>query len=141
MPRLIFVNKLDRMGADPEKAIREARDRLDLNAAAIQVNIGVENGLEGIINLINMKAYYFDGPSGEKVREEEIPADLLDFCKEKKNDLIGALAECDESMEEHYLEENIDIPEDELKACIRKYTISEEFAPVLMGSAFKNKGV
>jgi elongation factor G len=65
VPRLIFVNKLDRMGADPWKSISDARDRLDLNAAAVQVNIGVENGLEGVVNLVNMKAYYFDGDSGE----------------------------------------------------------------------------
>lgn len=110
VPRLIFINKLDRMGADPWKAIADARDRLSLNAAAVQVNIGVENGLNGIVNLINMKAYYFDGDSGERVREEEIPADMKDFCDEKKQELISALAELDESMEEYFLEENFDIP-------------------------------
>lgn len=141
VPRLIFVNKLDRMGADPWKAITEARERLSLNAAAIQVNIGVENGLEGVCNLIDMKAYYFDGASGEVVRQEEIPESLKEICREKKTELIGALAEVDEQMEEYYLDENIDIPVDELKKCIRKYTVSNEFVPVLMGSAFKNKGV
>jgi len=71
-----------------------------------------------------MKAYYFDGQSGEVVRQEEIPADLKDFCVEKKSELIGTLAEIDEKMEEYFLEENIDVPVDELKACIRKHTIS-----------------
>jgi elongation factor G len=96
------------------------RDRLNINAAAVQVNIGVENGLNGIVDLVKMKAYYFDGESGQHVREEEIPADLLEFCKQKKAILIEALAEQDEKMEEYFLEETIDVPEDELKAAIRK---------------------
>lgn len=141
VPRLVFINKLDRMGADPWNAITQVRERLGINAASIQVNIGVENGLNGICDLVTMKAFYFDGPNGEVLREEEIPADLLDLCKEKKMELIAQLAECDEQMEEHFLEENIDVPVDELKACIRKNTISLDFAPVFMGSAFKNKGV
>jgi len=88
-----------------------------------------------------MKAYYFDGSSGEIIRKEEIPEKLVDFCKEKKMDLISALAENDEKMEEYYLEENIDIPDAEIKECIRRLTIKLEFCPVFMGSAFKNKGV
>lgn len=141
VPRLVFINKLDRMGADPWNAINQVRDRLGVHSAAIQVNIGVENGLEGIVNLVNMKAYWFDGDSGEKIREGEIPAGLLALCKEKKLELIQSLAEIDEEMEGYFLEENIDVPIDVLKATIRKHTISLEFAPVLMGSAFKNKGV
>ena len=73
VPRIIFVNKLDRMGADPWMAIEGARDRLGLNCAAVQVNIGVENGLEGVVDLVKWKAVYFDGDSGEVVREEVIP--------------------------------------------------------------------
>lgn len=141
VPRLVFINKLDRMGADPWTAITGVRERLGINAAAVQVNIGVENGLNGICDLVKMKAFYFDGPNGEVLREEEIPADLLEFCKEKKLELIGQLAECDEKYEEYFLEENIDVPIDELKASIREKTIALEFAPVFMGSAFKNKGV
>ena len=78
VPRLIFVNKLDRMGADPEIAIIGARERLGLNAAAVQVNIGIENGLNGVVDLVTMKACYFDGDSGEVVREEEIPANMVE---------------------------------------------------------------
>jgi elongation factor G len=141
VPRLVFVNKLDRMGADPWAAVTGVRERLGLNASALQVNIGVENGLEGICNLINMKAYWFDGPSGVDIREGEIPADLLDLCKEKKLELIGCLAENDENMEEYFLMENIDVPIDEIKRSIRQQTIALKFAPVFMGSAFKNKGV
>ena len=142
VPRIIFVNKLDRMGADPEACVIGARDRLGLNAAAVQVNIGIENGLEGVVDLITWKACYFDGPNGETIREEEIPKDLVEKCVEKKLELLGCLAECgSEEMEEFYLEENIEVPEEELKAVIRKYTLSLDFCPVYLGSAYKNKGV
>lgn len=141
VPRLVFINKLDRMGADPWACVAGVRDRLSLNAAAVQVNIGVENGLSGIVNLITMKANYFDGASGEVIREEEIPADLMALCLDKKRELITQLAELDENMEEYFLEENFDVPVAELKAAIRKHTIALTFAPVFMGSAFKNKGV
>jgi elongation factor G len=142
VPRIIFVNKLDRLGADPWKAIEGARDRLGLNCAAVQINIGIENGLEGVVDLIKWKACYFDGESGEKVREEDIPQSLIALATEKKLELISCLAECgDEKMEEYFLEENIDVPIDELKACIRKNTIKLKFCPVFLGSAYKNKGV
>lgn len=105
------------------------------------MNIGIENGLEGIVDLVKMKAYWFDGENGEKVREGDVPKNLIEKCKEKKLELISQLAELDEKMEEYFLEENIDVPIDLLKECIRKHTIELNFAPVLMGSAFKNKGV
>lgn len=142
VPRIIFINKLDRMGADPWMAIEGARDRLGLNCAAVQINIGVENGLEGVVDLVRWKAAYFDGDSGEIVREVDIPEDLIEFATEKKLELLSCLAECgDEAMEEYYLDENINVPEEELKACIRKNTLSLEFSPVFLGSAYKNKGV
>ena len=120
VPRLIFVNKLDRMGADPWNAILQARERLGLNAAAVQVNIGVENGLKGVCDLVKWKAYYFDGDNGENIREEDIPEAMLDECKEKKLELIGQLAEFDESMEEYYMDENCDVPVEDLKRIIRE---------------------
>lgn len=141
VPRLVFINKLDRMGADPWSAIEGVRDRLGLNAAAVQVNIGIENGLEGIVDLVKMKAYWFDGENGEKIREGPIPDKLLETCKERKLELISQLAELDEKMEEYFLEENLDVPVEDLKESIRKHTIELTFAPVFMGSAFKNKGV
>lgn len=141
VPRLVFINKLDRMGADPWTAIEQVRERLGLQAAAVQVNIGVENGLNGVIDLIKMKACYFDGDNGETIREEEIPEDLKEIAIEKKLELIGTLAEFDEKMEEYYLDEQWDIPEDEMKVLIREQTINLNFCPVFMGSAFKNKGV
>ena len=130
------------MGADPWKSIEGARERLSLNCAAVQVNIGVENGLEGVVDLIKMKAYYFDGDNGELIREEPIPDNMIELATEKKLELISCLAECgDEQMEEYFLEETIDIPEDELKECIRRNTINLNFSPVFMGPAYKNKGV
>lgn len=142
VPRIIFINKLDRMGADPWAAIEGARDRLGLNCAAVQINIGVENGLEGVVDLIKWKAYYFDGDNGEFVREEPIPDKLIELATEKKLELISCLAECgEEQMEEYFLEEVIDIPEDEMKECIRRNTINLNFCPVFLGSAYKNKGV
>lgn len=120
VPRLVFINKLDRLGAEPWKAIEGVKDRLDLNAAAIQVNIGLENGLDGVVDLVEMKAIYFDGSEGQIVRKEEIPAGLMPIVKEKKLELIAALAENDPKMEEFFLEENIDIPTADLKKIIRE---------------------
>jgi elongation factor G len=81
VPRVIFINKLDRMGADPWICIDSIKDRLDIHCAAIQINIGVENGLQGVVDLIKMKACYFEGDNGENIIEKDIPADLVDFAK------------------------------------------------------------
>ena len=97
--------------------------------------------MDGVVDLIKMKACYFDGESGETVRYEEIPDNLKDFAIEKKLELLSVLADFEESMEEYFLEEKWDVPEQELKDCIRKHTINLNFSPVFMGSAFKNKGV
>jgi len=142
VPRIVFINKLDRMGADPWQAVVGARERLGLNCAAVQVNVGIENGLEGVVDLVKWKAYYFEGEKGEIVKEADVPPSLIQFAKEKKLELIGQLAECgEETMEEYFLEENTDVPEDELRECIRRNTINLKFSPVFMGSAYKNKGV
>ena len=130
------------MGADPWMAIDAARDRLGLNAAAVQVNIGIENGLEGVVDLVKWKAFYFDGDNGELVREADIPEGLIELATEKKLEMLSCLAECGaEEMEEYYLDENINVPEDVLKEVIRKHTINLSFSPVFLGSAYKNKGV
>lgn len=142
VPRIIFVNKLDRLGANPEMAIEGARSRLGLNAAAVQVNIGIENGLEGVIDLVKWKACYFDGEKGEVIRETDIPEDMLEQAKEKKLELLSCLAETgEEAMEEYFLDEKIDVPEEELREVIRRLTIELKFCPVFLGSAYKNKGV
>ena len=95
-----------------------------------------------MIDLVKWKACYFDGDNGETIRETEIPADMLDLAKEKKLELLSCLAECgEEAMEEYFLDENIDVPEAELKEVIRRLTIELKFCPVFLGSAYKNKGV
>ena len=141
VPRLVFINKLDRMGADPWFCIEGLRERLGLNAAPVQVNIGIENGLQGVVDLVKMKAIYFEGEKGETPVEREIPEDLIKMCKEKKLELISALAEHDPTIEEFYLNEDINVPIDVLKSSIRKLTVEQKFCPVFMGSAYKNKGV
>jgi elongation factor G len=88
-----------------------------------------------------MKAFYFEGESGDKLVEKDIPADLLNLAKEKKMELVAALGEIDPEIEEYYLNEDINVPVDKLKEAIRKNTINNKFCPVLMGSAYKNKGV
>ncbi len=123
VPRLIFINKLDRMGANPWTCIDGIRERLGLNCAAVQINIGIENGLQGVIDLIKWKTIYFEGDSGETPVEKEIPEDMLEISKEKKLELLGHLADHDQTIEEFYLNEDIGIPEDIIKKAIRKCTI------------------
>jgi elongation factor G len=140
VPRIVFINKLDRAGANPDKCVQQARDRLGIHCAAVQMPIGVENGLKGIIDLIDMKAIYYDGDNGEKVRNEEIPDNMLEKAKEKREELISSLAEVDEEIEELYLMEE-EIPVEKLNEAIRKRTLELSFSPVFMGSAYKNTGI
>lgn len=119
VPRIIFINKLDRMGADPWFCIEGLRERLGLNCSAVQVNIGIENGLQGVVDLVRMKALYFDGDKGQTVIEKEVPEDMMEICKEKKLELIAALAEHDQTIEEYYLNEDVNVPVDVLKKSIR----------------------
>ncbi len=138
VPRLCFVNKMDRTGANAYRVQAQVVEKLRLNAEFIQIPIGQEEKFEGIIDLVKMKAYYFDGDNGENTREEEIPAGYLEKAKEYRNKLLEALAMFSDSIAEKVLDEK-EIPEDEIKAVIRKATMTCEFAPVLIGSAFKIK--
>ncbi|CAI2358758.1 unnamed protein product [Moneuplotes crassus] len=140
VPRIIFINKLDRMGADPFKCIKQVRDRLNINCAAVQIPMGTENGLKGIIDLIEMEAVYFDGDNGESVRRESIPDSFKEEADDKREELISCLAELNEEIEELYLMEE-EIPKDLINSCIRENTINLKFAPVFMGSAYKNTGI
>ena len=140
IPRLVFINKLDRMGASPWFAIDAARDRLGIKCAAIQVPIGQDNDFVGLIDLIENKALYFEGSSGELIREDVIPEKYKEIATEKRSELIGILAEIDSSIEEIYLEEKEPTAE-QLHDAIRRQTISCNFCPVFMGAAYKNKGV
>lgn len=140
VPRIVFVNKMDKTGADFLYSVGTIHDRLQANAHPIQLPIGAEDVFEGVIDLVEMKAIYNEGSVGENLVEKEIPAEYQDQAEEYREKLIEAVAEFDEDFMEKYLGgEEITI--DELKAAIRKATLSVEFFPVVCGSAFKYKGV
>ncbi|WP_314396851.1 elongation factor G [uncultured Gemella sp.] len=140
VPRIVFVNKMDKTGADFLYSVGTIHDRLQANAHPIQLPIGAEDLFEGVIDLVEMKAIYNEGSVGENLVVKEIPADYQDQAEEYREKLIEAVAEFDENFMEKYLGgEEITI--DELKAVIRKATLSVEFFPVVCGSAFKYKGV
>ena len=140
VPRIVFVNKMDKTGADFLYSVGTIHDRLQANAHPIQLPIGAEDLFEGVIDLVEMKAIYNEGSVGENLVEKEIPAEYQDQAEEYREKLIEAVAEFDEDFMEKYLGgEEISI--DELKAAIRKATLSVEFFPVVCGSAFKYKGV
>lgn len=140
VPRLAFVNKLDRQGSNPWKVINSLRNELKLNAAAVQVPIGLEDQHVGTVDLIEMTGHEFMGPKGETVKEVDIPVELMDLVQEKKAELIEKLADVDDEIAELFLMEEMPSPE-QLKDAIRRQTIACDFVPVFMGSAFKNKGV
>ena len=140
VPRIVFVNKMDKTGADFLYSVGTIHDRLQANAHPIQLPIGAEDQFEGVIDLVEMKAIYNEGSVGENVVEKEIPAELQDQAEEYREKLIEAVAEFDEEFMEKYLGGE-EITVDELKDAIRKATLSVEFFPVVCGSAFKYKGV
>ncbi|HSX13697.1 MAG TPA: elongation factor G [Chlamydiales bacterium] len=145
VPRVAFVNKMDRTGADFFKAVKSMKDKLHANAIPVHCPIGAESAFKGMVDLITMKAYLFhDETMGAQYDIEEIPADLLDQCKKMRMELLEELATVDESNEEFMmkvLESPDTISEDEIHAAIRKGVIRMKFTPVLCGTAFKNKGV
>ncbi|KAL5706099.1 Elongation factor G-1 [Ranunculus cassubicifolius] len=140
VPRLAFINKLDRMGADPWKVLNQARSKLRHHSAAVQVPIGLEEDFEGLIDLVQLKAYYFHGPSGETIVASDIPADMEALVAEKRRELIETVSEVDDDLAEVFLGDEPISPSD-LEMAIRRATIAQKFVPVFMGSAFKNKGV
>ena len=140
VPRIVFANKMDKIGADFLYSVSTLHDRLQANAHPIQLPIGSEDDFRGIIDLIKMKAEIYTNDLGTDILEEDIPADYLDQAQEYREKLIEAVAETDEELMMKYLEGE-EITNEELKAGIRKATINVEFYPVLCGSAFKNKGV
>ena len=140
VPRIVFANKMDKIGADFLYSVSTLHDRLQANAHPIQLPIGSEDDFRGIIDLIKMKAEIYTNDLGTDIFEEDIPAEYLDQAQEYREKLVEAVAETDEDLMMKYLEGE-EITNDELKAAIRKATINVEFYPVLCGSAFKNKGV
>ena len=140
VPRIAFINKCDRTGANPERVTAQLQEKLGLNAHMMQVPIGLENDLVGVIDLVTMKALYFDGDNGEVVREDEIPAALQEKAKEKREELLEAVSMFSDELMEVMLEEG-EIDPELVRAAVRKGTLSLEFTPVFVGSAYKNKAV
>ena len=140
VPRICFVNKLDRTGANFERCVEMIRDRLGAVALPLQIPIGLEDSHEGVVDLVRMQAIYFKGDRGLEVIEEEIPSELQDAADTARESLIETLAEYDDAVMELFLDGE-EIPEDVLNAGIRNATITNQLAPVLCGSALKDKGV
>lgn len=141
VPRISFVNKMDRAGANPFRAVDQITHKLKLPAAAVQVPIGVEDGFKGVVDLIRMKAVYSEGLKGETVREsDEIPPEVRSLADEKRAKLIETLADVDDEIAEIFLDERIPSIQ-QIKAAIRRATISLKFTPVFMGSALSDKSV
>ncbi|MEW6163990.1 MAG: elongation factor G [Pseudomonadota bacterium] len=141
VPRLAFVNKMDRTGANFFKVHDQMRERLKANPIPIQVPIGAEDRFEGVVDLVKMKAVIWDDASqGTKFTYGDIPADLVETCKEWREKMLEAAAEASEDLMNKYLEEG-DLSEDEIKKALRQRTLAGEIVPMLCGSAFKNKGV
>ncbi|KAI8843858.1 P-loop containing nucleoside triphosphate hydrolase protein [Chytriomyces cf. hyalinus JEL632] len=140
VPRICFVNKMDRAGANPWRIIDQLRTKLKLNACAVQIPIGAEDKLEGVVDIVNMKAYYHEGAKGETIVTKDIPADLVEAATTRRQELIETIADVDEELGEMFLMEE-EPSNEQLAAAIRRATISLKFCPVFMGSAYHNKGV
>jgi len=139
VPRLAFVNKCDRSGANPYRVATELRDKLGLNAHLMQLPIGLEADFEGVVDLIRMKAIYFDGDNGEKIREEAIPEAMQQAARDKREELIEAASMFDDELLEAALEGNA--TEEMIHRAVRAGVLALELCPVFVGSAYKNKGV
>ena len=140
VPRICFVNKMDRVGADFFMSVKTLHDRLQANAVCIQVPMGAEDKFDGVIDLVAMRALRFEGEKGEKVVASEIPAEWHDLAQEYRHKLLEAVAEYDDDALAAYLDKN-DLPVPLLQRAIRKGTIAMKCFPVICGTAFKNKGV
>jgi elongation factor G len=139
VPRLAFINKLDRTGANPFKVIDQLREKLRHNAVAMQIPIGLENDHVGVVDLITMKAYYFEGSAGMDIKETEIPSELKELAAKKRVEMLDAVSLIDDELMEAMLEG--EPTEQQIKDAVRRGTISLKLTPVFMGSAYKNKGV
>jgi elongation factor G len=139
VPRIAFINKCDRSGANPDRVVNQLREKLGHNAVAMQVPIGLETDLQGLVDLVSMKAYNFDGANGENVRVGDIPAELKELAAQRREEMLDAVSMFSDELTEAILEEAV--TEDLIRDAVRKGTLSLELTPVFMGSAYKNKGV
>ncbi len=140
VPRIAFVNKCDRQGANPLRVCGQLREKLGLNAHMMELPIGLEDKLEGVIDLISMKAIYFDGPNGEELRYAEIPAHLVEDAKKYRQELLEEVANFDDALMEKILDGQ-EPEESEIIAAVREGTLTEQFVGVFLGSAHVNKGI
>ncbi|CAM9422944.1 unnamed protein product, partial [Choristocarpus tenellus] len=140
IPRVAFINKLDRMGSNPRRVIDDIRSQLKLNTAAVQLPIGLENSHKGVVDIVTGQAFTFSGAKGEVVEQIPVPDDMQEDLIQARAELVEVLADIDSEIGELYLMEE-EVDEAVLKAAIRRATISLKFVPVFMGSAYKNKGV
>ncbi|AHF03077.1 elongation factor G [Marichromatium purpuratum 984] len=141
VPRIAFVNKMDRMGANFLRVVGQVEERLGANPVPIQIPIGAEEDFQGVVDLVRMKAIYWDEASrGMEYEARDIPADLVDLCDEWREKMVEAAAEANEELMDKYLEGE-SLSEDEIKAALRERTLKSEIVPMMCGSAFKNKGV
>ena len=140
VPRIAFINKCDRVGADPVRVIQQIEEKLGLEAVALQIPIGAENDFRGVVDLLKMEALYFEGDSGQTVRHDVVPPELKDAADRARQGLLDTLSLYDDELMEMLLEEQVP-PLEKLQTIVRRLTISRDIVPVMMGSAFKNKGV
>lgn len=140
VPRIAFINKCDRPGANPFRVINQIKQKLKLNAAAVQIPIGLESDMKGVVDLIRKQAYYFNGPQGNEVETGPVPPELQDLFDEKRHDLIAALADVDDDIAEKYILEE-EPEEQELIDAVRTHVRAQQFVPVFVGTALKNIGV
>jgi len=140
VPRIAFINKMDRVGADPERVRHDLREKLSLNVVPIQINIGVAESFQGVIDLINMQAITFEGSNGEQVIRGPVPAGYTDSAAKAREKMLDALSMYNDEMMELLLEDK-PIDNDMIRRTIREATINRDIVPLMMGSAFKNKGV
>ncbi|MDX1763822.1 MAG: elongation factor G [bacterium] len=139
VPRIAFINKCDRSGANPFRVIKQLREKLHHNAVAMQIPIGLEADLKGVVDLVAMKAHYFDGENGETIRIEEIPENLREEAASRREEMLDAVSMFSDTLTEAILEEQV--TEELIHDAVRKGTLSLELTPVFIGSAYKNKGV
>jgi len=140
VPRIAFINKCDRTGANPERVVRQLREKLNLNAIMLQIPIGLEADMEGVVDLVTMTALYFEGEQGRDIRYAEIPPNLLEQAKAKREEMLDAVSMFSDELMEAMLEEG-DIPVELIREAIRTGTLALKLTPVMIGSAYKNKGI